>query len=89
MHIIPGTWSFNGELDCPTFTPSVRITGKQTIKNERGEWTGEWVRDAAGNPLDYCCHYILTVGQLQFCGDSTHALSGKTVPLPDLPDWLR
>lgn len=89
LHVIPGTWTFNGDLNSPTFTPSVRITGKKTIKNERGEWTGEWVRDANGNPIDDCCHYILTAGQMQFCGDSTHALSGQTVPLPDLPDWLR
>ncbi len=34
------------------------------------------------------CHYFLTDGQLQFCGDSPHALAGKTVPLPDLPDWV-
>ena len=30
------------------------------------------------------CHYFLHAGQLKFCSDSTHALSGQTVPLPML-----
>ena len=87
VHSIPDSWTFNGNVECPTFSPSVRITGKRTVKVD-GKWDGGWVRDAEGNPLDYCCHYILTAGQLQFCADSTHALAGKTVPLPQLPDFL-
>lgn len=31
------------------------------------------------------CHYFLTDGQIVFCGDCQHELSGKTVPLPDWP----
>lgn len=30
------------------------------------------------------CHYFITDGNIQFCGDSRHALAGKTVPLPDM-----
>ena len=88
MHVIPSTWSFDGNVDRPTFSPSVKITGVQTVGDARGEWTGEWVLDAAGKALPYCCHYILTRGELNFCGDSTHALAGRTVPLPPLPEWL-
>ena len=32
------------------------------------------------------CHFFVTDGQIQFVGDSTHALSGKTVMLPELED---
>lgn len=84
MHMIPDRWRFDGNVDRPTFSPSVKITGKQTVK-EKGRWTGEWVRDANGKALDYCCHYILTAGTLNFCADSTHALAGKAIPLPPLP----
>lgn len=87
MHLIPDTWTFNGNVDAPTFSPSVKITGKQRVI-VNGEWTGEWVRDASGNAVDCCCHYILTAGRLQFCGDSTHALSGQTVDLPTLPSHI-
>lgn len=88
-HVIFDSWTFDGNVAVPTFSPSVKITGKQTVKDARGEWTGEWVRDAAGNAVDDCCHYFLTAGRLNFCADSVHALAGQAVDLPDLPPWLR
>jgi hypothetical protein len=88
MHVIFDSWSFDGNLASPTFNPSVRVGGKQTVK-VNGEWTGEWVRDAKGNAVDRCCHYHLHAGVLKFCGDSTHKLAGQNAPLPDLPPGLR
>lgn len=85
MHLIPDSWTFDGNVAVPTFTPSVRITGKQTVK-VNGQWTGEWVCDAAGNALDECCHYVLTAGIINFCGDCTHHLAGTAVPLPQLEE---
>lgn len=87
MHVIPDSWAFNGNLGVPTFTPSVKITGKKIVTVD-GKWTGEWVRDAQGKTVDDCCHYILTDGQLNFCSDSLHPLAGQTVPLPDLPEFV-
>jgi hypothetical protein len=87
MHPLPDKWTFDGNLENPTFTPSFKQSG---IKTEyvNGKWTGEWIRDAQGNTVPFVCHYILTSGQLHFCDDSTHALAGKVVPLPDLPEGL-
>lgn len=88
IHVLPDGWSFNGDLEAPTFSPSFKHSGKQRAIKD-GQWTGEWVRDAAGNPVDWCCHYFLTKGELQFCGDSTHALAGRAVPLQALPAGFR
>lgn len=88
MHGIPNSWIFDGNYETPTVSPSVKITGKQTVKDEQGE-TGDWICGADGKALDLCCHYILTMGQLNFCDDCTHELAGKTVPLPELPVYLR
>lgn len=33
------------------------------------------------------CHSFLRSGVFEFLSDSTHPLSGKKVPIPDLPDW--
>ena len=33
------------------------------------------------------CHSFLRDGVFQFLNDSTHPLSGKSVPISDLPDW--
>ena len=84
MHVIPNSWSFNGDVNKPTFSPSVKITGIQTVVKD-GEWTGEWKRDAAGNTIPYCCHYILTDGIVNFCSDCTHPLANAKLPLPELP----
>jgi len=78
-------WTFNGDYDRPTFTPSILVSGVQAEHDENGEWTGEFVCDEAGKPLPLCCHSLVTDGQIQFLGDCTHGLANQTVPLPDFP----
>lgn len=86
----PPMWTFNGDTAAPTFSPSMKITGKEIERDAEGKWTGEWVRDpSTGQARDFCCHYILTAGVLNYCGDSTHAMKGQSVPLPDLPPHLK
>lgn len=88
MHPLPRTWSFNGDVNKPTFAPSFRHQGvKREFVDHR--WTGEWIRDAAGDPVAFCCHYQLIDGVLNFCGDCTHSLAGQSVPLPELPEHYR
>jgi hypothetical protein len=74
-HVLPwkrGGWTFNGNMERPTFTPS---------------FLHQWRRMGADGvtPEDARCHYILTDGVLNFCGDSKHALAGKSVPLVPQP----
>lgn len=83
-------WSFNGDLDRPTFTPSLLMrTGHHAPGTKPEEC---WCTYNAAHPEDAApftcsiCHLFLTDGQLQFCSDSTHDLAGKTVPLPDWPE---
>lgn len=35
------------------------------------------------------CHSFLRNGNFQFLSDSTHSLAGRTVEMPDLPDWAK
>lgn len=63
MHVLPmdGRWTFNGNMEKPTFTPSFKH-----------EWNvGDRPEDAR------VCHYILTDGVLHYCADSTHELAGR------------
>lgn len=32
------------------------------------------------------CHYVLTAGVLNYCGDCTHPMAGQSVPLPPIPE---
>jgi hypothetical protein len=55
-------WGWDGNVERPTFTPSINIMGQ--------------------------CHYFLRTGRIEFCADSSHALAGQRVELPDLPEWF-
>ncbi len=41
-------------------------------------------QDRGGVP--FVCHSFIRNGMIEFLGDCTHALAGKTVPLPELED---
>lgn len=79
-------WTFTGDYDRPTFTPSILVNGVQSINDADGEWTGEFVLDEHGKPRPLVCHSFVTAGQIQFLGDCTHALAGQTVPLAEPSD---
>lgn len=39
-------------------------------------------------PRERRCHSFVRAGRIEYCGDCTHALSGKAVDLPEIPeDW--
>jgi Family of unknown function (DUF6527) len=64
-------WSWNGSLDKPTLTPSVRIS-----------WDFSEGRDRKHN----CCHFHVIDGVFHFHADCTHELKGQKVPMPDVTD---
>ena len=66
-------WSFNGNVEKPTFEPSMRVFS--SARNGKPERT--W------------CHYFLRDGVIEFLDDSSgHKLRGK-VPLPELPEFAQ
>lgn len=78
-----GAWGYNQNPDAPTFSPSIKVTGKQSVIID-GERTGEWVLDENGRVKDMCCHSFVKDGHIQFLGDCTHDLKNQTVELPDI-----
>ena len=69
-------WTWDGNVDAPTISPSINIrTGpRPTVPVDRPD---------AGR-IDVC-HSFVRGGSIEFLGDCTHTLAGKTVPLPDWP----
>jgi hypothetical protein len=63
-------WQFDGNFDCPTFSPSVRhfLTDPET-KQEKTT-----------------CHYIIEKGMIKYQGDCEHKLSGQTIPMQNIPE---
>lgn len=67
-------WTFDGNVDSPTFKPSVNVrTNMPDMQHYQP------------HAYSSVCHYNLVAGQVSFCPDSTHQLAGQIVPLPELP----
>jgi len=88
-------WGFDGNLEAPTFTPSVlTMSGHYVSSHKPGDkcwctFAVEFPTRAATAPKCSRCHTFIRGGMVQFLGDCTHALAGQTLPLPDLPEHLR
>lgn len=74
--IVVGSWTWNGSLELPTFSPSLlthrRVGNNLPLEHQDFRWTDE------------VCHCFVNDGLIQFLTDSTHHLAGQTV---DLPEW--
>lgn len=62
-------WSWNGDVDRPTFKPSLLTKIEYTDPSRK----------------DFCCHSFVTDGMVQFLGDSSHEYASKTMELLDFP----
>lgn len=64
-------WGFNGDLDRPTFTPSI-LTWWPIYEN--GIEIGR----------EKVCHSFVTDGRIQFLSDCWHSLKNQTIELPEI-----
>lgn len=74
-------WTFNGDYERPTVSPSILARGMERVTDE------EHAKLMAGEkiePRPFVCHSYVVDGRIQFLSDSTHALSGQTVDLPEI-----
>ena len=89
MHAIhvegPVVWAFNGDIEKPTFSPSLLLRSGHHIHNHTGEcWCTYEKRFNKKSPFNcVVCHSFITDGKIQFLSDCTHELAGQTVDLPD------
>lgn len=84
VHHGDGMWTWNGDVERPTIERSVLVCYYVISKEgydmiERGE------KPPAGQKYPgraMVCHSYVRDGNIEFLGDCTHRLAGKTVPLP-------
>ena len=76
----PKAWQFNGDVNNPTFAPSLLNTwGKEADPNwKEPEGAG------ANNGWSGRCHLFLKNGVIEFLTDCTHDFAGKSYPLPEM-----
>lgn len=78
------SWTFDGNEEAPTVEPSIKVTGAQWPVGHR--WHKDNHRVEAGG--ETVCHSYLRSGVWEFLSDSTHVLTGQSVPMVPLPDYL-
>jgi hypothetical protein len=61
-------WSFNGDRDRPTFSPSMLVNARTHV----------------ANPNAILCHSFVREGRIEFLSDCSHSMAGQTVDLPDV-----
>ena len=85
-------WTWNGDTEKPTFTPSMLVTSGHYVTRKAGEELSCWCTYAKENPEEnlpfgcYRCHSYVRDGVVEFLNDCTHALAGQKVPLGE---WSR
>lgn len=74
---------------CPGCDSPVRIHGwKFNGDFEKPTFMPSILTTMPDGESEYVCHSFIVDGKIQFLGDCTHALAGKTLDLPELPEWL-
>lgn len=61
-------WGFNGDVNKPTFTPSVATLSTMKI---------------AGKYMEIRCHSFIREGKIQYLSDCDHAFAGQTIDMID------
>ena len=76
-------WEWDGNLEAPTISPSIKVEGKQWAE-DMGFYKPRHSSVPVGGSI--VCHSFVKNGQWEFLGDCTHDLKGQTVPLPPFPE---
>jgi hypothetical protein len=86
IKVTDGGWTWDGNAERPTFSPSVLIRSGHYVDGKHPCWC-DYNREHPGEIKFGCgvCHSFVRDGQIQFLGDCTHALAGRTVPLAPWP----
>jgi len=65
------TWTFNGDMVNPTFSPSLLYHATQHM-----------MADDTIKKIPRC-HLHVRNGMIEYCSDCDHEFAGKTIPLPE------
>lgn len=80
-------WSFNGDLERPTLSPSILSRSGHYVPGHTGQcWC---TPDPDGEDWGFkcgVCHSFVREGRIEFLSDCTHVLAGQTVDLPEISD---
>lgn len=75
---------FDGNMESPTFSPSLLIQIDRWTPPVTSENIEEWrLNPWDQKPVKHICHTFIRAGKIQFLADCTHRLAGQTVDMVD------
>lgn len=90
--IDPTIWTFNGDLDNPTVSPSILVRSGHYKEDHFGDCWCTYNDKHPENPSSfecYRCHSFVRNGMIEYLSDCSHSLAGQIVPLLDEGDWFK
>jgi hypothetical protein len=87
-NVTPGIWAWDGNVERPTFSPSVLVRSGHYIDGKKPCWCTYNAEHPDDPAVFTCsvCHSFVRDGRIEFLSDCTHRLAGQTVPLPPWPE---
>ena len=86
-HMFDNKWEFNGDIEKPTFHPSLLVRSGHYMKEHKGECWCTYNRNhpEENNTYNCCiCHSFVIDGKIQYLNDCTHAMAGQSIELEDI-----
>jgi hypothetical protein len=77
-HVIDHRWEFNGDMERPTFSPSLLRTGTMPLTDAEADMV---LRGEKFEPKPLICHSYIRDGKIQFLSDCSHEMKNMTVDL--------
>lgn len=82
----PNGWTWDGDLERPTISPSILVWPHKTLIDEALDLPA--LVDPSNVRETPRCHSFVRDGAWEFLSDCTHALAGQHVPMADVtPEW--
>lgn len=72
-------WTFNGNLEKPTFSPSLKVTGVLPLTKAQIQAYENGTPLPTPTPL--VCHTFIKSGKIEYLTDCTHKLAGQTIDM--------
>lgn len=86
-HAVDESWSFNGDYEKPTFSPSVLVRSGHYADSFKGDcWCTYYQKNPEKTVSFKCmrCHSFVRDGKIEYLSDCSHELAGQTVELKDI-----
>jgi hypothetical protein len=91
LHVFDERWTFDGDYDQPTFTPSLRTSSGHYVAGSQRRPDGkcgicESAKERGVQSICGMCHLNVTKGRVTFHADCTHDMAGQTAAMVAKPD---